>query len=269
VADISDVEKSLTDCLVGALYPEGLEQASVLGVTCRIYRGWPTAAILNTDLAAGLVNVTVWPSAVPDELPPPYLHELYTSTAASGLFVTVEGWNVTLSGSVKSNQMVGLLVDQMPVVYITITGDTTASIAANLSALINVRRVALLSGSTLSIPNAVSLVGRVVSDATVVRGLRRQRREVQVSCWCPSAMLQDTVGAMLDVRLASSPFIDLSDGTKAHVCYVSTRVHDQLQNALLYRRDLCYKCEYTTIGMTIAPVMLFGDIMNDGHTLLV
>jgi hypothetical protein len=64
--------------------------------------------------------------------------------------------------------------------------------------------------------------------------------------------------------MACSPFIGLADETKAHVRYISTQVYDQSQNALLYRRDLSYRFEYTTVDSTTVPVMLFGDLLNNG-----
>ena len=60
--------------------------------------------------------------------------------------------------------------------------------------------------------------------------------------------------------------ITLADETKAHIRYVSTQVYDQSQNALLYRRDLCYLCEYTMLSGTAAPVMLFGNLFRNGNS---
>jgi hypothetical protein len=69
--------------------------------------------------------------------------------------------------------------------------------------------------------------------------------------------------------MANAAFLDLVDGTKARVRYVSTQVYDQSQNALLYRRDLCFMCEYTVIESTEAPIMLFGDLVTNGRNSLV
>ncbi len=43
MADQSDVETALVALASAALYPNGTEAASVPGVNCRIYRGWPRA----------------------------------------------------------------------------------------------------------------------------------------------------------------------------------------------------------------------------------
>jgi hypothetical protein len=265
MADLSDVENAIVSAVAEALYPQGLALGSVVGATCRVYRGWPSTAMLNSDLAAGVVNVTVFPTTTSDEVPDPYFDRLYTTVASTSLVTTIVGRSVTFSGVVAPNQIVGLLVDGSPYAYSISGGDTTESIAANLTILISADRVVILSGSTLTLPESGTLTARVVTNATVSESLRRQRREIQVSCWCPSPALRDSVPKTVDLALTISPFIALSDETKAHIHYVSTHVYDQPQNSLLFRRDLCYKCEYTVISTTEAPVMLFGDLLSNGR----
>lgn len=266
MADLSDVENAIVAQVTNALYPQGLSEPSIVGVTCRIYRGWPTTAALNSDLAGGLVNVTVFPATMLDEVPEPYFDRMYTSITSTNLTATVAGSGITISGIVESNQVVGLLVDGVPFSYRVNASDTVESVAANLALVINADRIATLSGSSLTIPDVRTLTARVVTNATVSEGLRRQRRVIQVSCWCPSPALRDSICKSADMVLSTSSFINLSDETRAHVHYVSTQVYDQSQNALLYRRDLCYKCEYTLMNSTAAPIMLFGDLVNGGNS---
>lgn len=266
MADLSDVENALVAEVTNALYPEGISQVSIVGTTCRVYRGWPLTASLNSDLNAGIVNVTVFPAAKPDEVPDPYFDRLYSTVSPTSLTACIVGAEVTFAGLAAANQVVGLLVDGVPFSYNVTANDTNDSIAANLTALISAARIATVSASTVTIPGVSTITARVVTNAAVSEGLRRQRREIQVSCWCPSATLRDTVCQTVDLALTSSSFITLADETKAHVRYVSTQVYDQSQNALLYRRDLCYLCEYTIITGTAAPVMLFGDLLRNGNT---
>jgi hypothetical protein len=266
VADLSDVENAVAARILNTLYPNGTAFASVVGNTCRVYRGWPVPAALNSDLAASVVNVTVFPANRPDEVPDAYFDIPYASLPAVTLLATVTGQSVAFSGVVAVNQVVGLLVDGTPYAYNTVNGDTPASIAANLTALIAVNRVAILSTSTITMPDVTALIARVVMNATVTRSLRRQRKEIQVTAWCPSPTLRDSVCGIIDLAFAASSFINLADDTTAHVQYVSTQVYDQSLNALLYRRDLCYKFEYTTVGFSVSPVMLFGDLIDNATT---
>jgi hypothetical protein len=231
-----------------------------------VYRGWPIPAALNSDLAANVVNVTIFPANRPDEVPDAYFDVPHASLPVVSLIATTMAQSVTFSGVIAANQVVGLLVDGMPYAYNTISGDTLDSIAANLTALIAANRIAILSGSTITIPDVTTLIARVFMNATVSRSLRRQRKEIQVAAWCPSPTLRDSVCGSIDLAFAGSSFISLVDDTTAHVQYVSTQVYDQSQNALLYRRDLCYKFEYTTIGVNISPVMLFGDLIDNATT---
>jgi hypothetical protein len=266
MADLSDVENAIVTTVVGALYPNGVTQASIVGNICRVYRGWPAPTALNSDLADGTVNVTVFPATKPDEVPDSYFDMAYGSTSSSSLTVAVTRQSVTFSGLVVANQVIGLLIDGVPYVYGVNANDSSDSIAANLTALIQIDRLAILSGSVITIPEAASLTARIVTSASVSRSLRRQRREVLICCWCPTPALRDSVCAAVDIALTISSFISLADGTKAHVHYVSTPIYDQSLNALLYRRDLCYKFEYTIISNVIAPVMLFGDLINNRST---
>ena len=267
MADLSDVENAIVTEVIGALYPNGTSQTSAVGVTCRVYRGWPSPAALNSDLAAGVVNVTVFPATAPDEVPDPYFDKLYATIMPITLTATVTAQSVTLSGLGVAGQIVGLLIDGAPFSYAVKEGDTTESVAANLVTLISGVRVATLSGPTLTVPGVTTLIARIVMSTALMRALRRQRREIQANCWCPSPTLRDSVCSIVDTTLSTSSFIGLPDGTKAHVGYVSTQVYDQSQNALLYRRDLRYRFEFTTISRTIVPIMLFGDLIDNGKEL--
>lgn len=265
MADLSDVENAVVVEVTDALYPQGISQASIVGTTCRVYRGWPITASLNTDLAAGVVNVAIFPANKPDEVSDPYFDHSYTTISPTSLIASVTGQSVTFSGLVATGQVVGLLIDGVPFSYVVNASDTSQSIAANLAVLINVTRVVSVSDSTITVPAVGSLIARAVTKATLSQALRRQRRGIDVSCWCPSATLRDSVCQTVDIALTSSPFIPLADETMAHVRYISTQVYDQSQNALLYRRDLCYLFEYTSISQTFAPVMLFGDFFRNGN----
>ena len=50
MADQSDVEQALAAVVAAVLYPGGTTAASLVGVACRVHRGWPDAASLDADL---------------------------------------------------------------------------------------------------------------------------------------------------------------------------------------------------------------------------
>src|SRR5258708_6347692 len=103
MADLSDVENAIVSKISDALYPLGISQPSTVGVTCRVYRGWPTSAALNSDLTAGVVNVTVLPATKPDEVLDPYFDQLEAKTSPTGMAAVVVGQGVTFSGSIVGN----------------------------------------------------------------------------------------------------------------------------------------------------------------------
>ena len=263
MADLSDVENAIVSRITDILYPGGIMEASAVGVTCRIYRGWPAPAALNADLATGVVNVTVFPSATAEEVPDPYFDISYSHVVSAGLTGMVAGDSVTMGGVCGGNQIVGILVDGVPYIQKVMATDTADGVAANLAALIRRDRDVSLSHATFAVPGARSLEARVVTRGLVSRGARRQRHDIVISCWCSGALSRDLVGKMVDAGMMSRSFISLVDETKARLRYVSTHVYDQSQGANLYRRDVCYKCEYTTIHSEAAPVMVFGDIFNN------
>ena len=267
MADLSDVENAIVAEAVAALYPSGTNVSSIVGASCKVYRGWPVPAALNSDLAAGVVNVTVFPSIKPDEVMDLYFDRPYAALVPSSLIATVAGQSVTFSGTVTVNQIVGLLVNGVPYIYNTTIGDTLESVAANVAALIAVNDVVVLTGATIGMPNGTFLVARVVVNVSVSSLLRRERRDIQVISWCPSSTLRDKVCCSLDLAFASQSFILLADQTRACVRYISTQEYDQTQNALLYRRDLCYQLEYAMVSTSIAPVMLFGNLITDAASL--
>ena len=261
MADQSDVEVALVQAIAAVLYPEGISTPSAVGPQCRIFRGWPTAAALNADLLAGVVNVTVFPDGshphdttrYPDEL------KLITQNTPT-LAITAAGTAATVSGVADPGQVAGILVDNIAVVHRTQTGDTPELVAATLGAYVRTRRLVSVSGATITIPNARGVIGRVVCDQTAQRETRRQRQGFRVTMWCPSPALRDLVARLIDQALSDSNWLTLSDGTAGFVRTAHSKVFDQSQNANLYRRDIIYNIEYpTTISRTL-PSMIFGNL---------
>jgi hypothetical protein len=269
MADLADVEAAIVDRVVDTLYPLGVSEGSAVGATCRVYRGWPSPAGLNTDLAAGIANISIYPATTPDEMLVSYLDVNYPTILPDNLAFSVDGRSLTLSGVVANSHSVGLLVDGIPYLCDINQRDTVQIVMANIAAAIRIDRAVTLDGASITIPGLKTLSARLITKATVSRGLRRQAKEIQVSCWCPSPVLRDSISQAVDIGMTAATFLDLSDGTKARVRYVSTQVYDQSQNALLYRRDICFRCEYTIIEITAAPIMVFGDLVTNSRNSLI
>jgi len=260
MADQSDIETVLVGAVGAALYPQGTAAPSILGRVVRVYRGWPSSAALDRDLAAGHVNVTVFPDAGMQRNTTRWPDMYIPGTpAAPRLTVSADGETASLGGTADAGQVAGLLVDDLAVVHRTEAGDTPESVAAVLGAYISTQRVALVSGATIQVPGVGRLIGRVVADQPSLRETRRQQQNFRVSVWCPDPETRDAAGAAVDAALSVRAFIGLPDGSSGRVRFVSSMVFDQSQNAALYRRDLVYAVEYATTVSALLPSMIFGN----------
>jgi hypothetical protein len=268
MADQSDVETALANAIAGALYPNGSAGGSVIGTTCRIYRGWPNAVALDADLAAGIVNVTVFPDAARQRNTTRWPEEWVAGVAvAPTLSMLISGTTASVFGTGGAGMLAGLQVDTLSVVYRTQAGDTPELVAASLAdKLRGLGRVALASGADVSVPGAGYMIGRVEADQPGQRESKRQSQGFRVSLWCPGPASRDSAGAAVDGALAAMAFLALPDGTGGNLRYLSSVLYDQSLNARLYRRDLLYNVDYATTITEALPSMIFGvtDIVADG-----
>ena len=263
----SDVETALVELAAAALYPNGTEEGAAIGSNIRLYRGWPNATALDADLAAGVVNVTVFPVPHATRNTTRYLPDWLPDPVVPTLTVSVSGVTATFTGTADLGQLAGLLVDGTSYVHRTVAGDTPALVAATLAAAIYPSRIVLTSGSSVTIPSASSLIARTAADATGVQELRRQQQEFRITAWCPSPGLRDAACEAMDIVFAATPFLALPDGSAARLRFASSTTLDTRQDALLYRRDILYSVEYPTTQVAVEPSMLFGTLGLGANTI--
>jgi hypothetical protein len=262
MADLSDVEIALLGCVTAAVYPEGVSAPSGIGTTCRVFRGWPIPGALNSDLAAGVVNISIAPDTVPGRTTTRYAPTWSMTVPSATLTATVNETVVTFAGTAGSGLAAGICINRQKVyVYRPQPHDTPQLVAANLAVQIRKDFIALLAGASIGVPGAQHLDARVAPDGIAMQEARRQQREIRVIAWCPTPSLRDVTSSIVDTFLAARSFVLLDDGTVARLTYHGTQVFDQSQNALLYRRDLVYTAEYATMIALSAPSMLFGNLI--------
>ncbi len=258
MADISDIEQTVANTVTSILYPEGSSQASIAGVTCRVYRGWPNTATLNSDLSAGVVNVTITSDNDSGKTTTRYLLEWQYASVTPTLTVSTLGQTILVGGTATVGNVIGALINGMPFVYRIAAGDTADLVAANLCTAIQASFMATLSGPQITIPGAYSIIVRVVNDNSASYEGRRQQKDVRVAFWCSTPAVRDSLAAAVDLSIAQDSFLLQPDNSNARVTYKNSMTYDQSQNALLYRRDLIYSVEYPTIISVDLPSMLFG-----------
>ena len=256
----SDVETALTQLAAAALYPDGTAAAPAIPATVRVYRGWPNSAALDADLAAGIVNVTIFPVPGDTRVTTRYAPDWVPDPVTPTLTVSVAGSMVTFAGSAGPGQLAGVLVDGVSYVHRTTVGDTPSLVAAVLATMINPIRSAIAKGPTLNLAGTITLIARTAADAEAALELRRQQQGFRMTAWCPTPGLRDATCDVLDIVFAAMPFLTLADGSVARLRYESTTTFDQRQDAALYRRDLVYTVEFATTQTAIQPSMLFGAL---------
>jgi hypothetical protein len=263
MADQSDVEQALAGIVAGLLYPAGDSAegsgASTIGPPARVFRGWPDAAALARDLAAGIINVSIAADAEHQtnttryidqwRLPPP---------VAPTLTAAVLGNTVVFDGDAGPGQIAGVLVDGLAGVHRTVAGDTPVSVAEAIAAAL-ISRNAMASGPSVLVLGAVGMIARVVADQPGVRETRRQRQVFRVVCWCPDPSSRDAVAGAIDGALSDIAFLSLADGLSGRMRAVASVPIDRAQAAALYRRDLLYSVEYATSIRLGLPTLLFGN----------
>jgi hypothetical protein len=260
MADQSDVEAALVALVSAALYPNGTDTVSAPGPVCRIYRGWPKAAALNADLAAGRINVTVFPDNAAARNTTRYADAWATTPGTPALTATVAGIAVIFAGTASLGQLAGVRVDGRGYAWRTTATDTPSSVAANIAALARAHGIVTLATATLTFHGAGTVVARVVADAPGLMEVRRQAQGFRIICWCSTPLLRDATAGAVDTSLATMRFITLPDGTAARLIFAGSTVFDQSQDAILYRRDLIYSVEYATTITALQPSMLFGSL---------
>jgi hypothetical protein len=247
VAALSDVENALVSLIVAAAYPGGTGSPSAVTSAVAVYRGWPVPSQLDSDLEAGTLNVSVWPGDTESRATRHVGREIELPAAPAGLTLTASNTTVTASGTVSSPLNAAILVDgKKAYVYAVQPGDTLAGIAAGLASLVNIDTPATSTGPVVTIPAAKSLVARVGGFGSTVREVKRQKRQFQVTLWCPDPASRDALGECIESALADVTDLSLPDGTAGRLLYERSRVSDRAERDGLYRRDLFYSVEYST-----------------------
>lgn len=259
MADQADVERALVAAAMAALYPQGLNGPSACGAPVRLYRGWPESSALDADLAAGYVNITVFPDTAGERNTTRYMPEwINPAPVTPTLAANVTADIVTFSGSAGAGQVAGILADGITYVYRCQAGDAPANVAANLASQIMAHRIVQLSNATITIPGVGSLLARTVADQGIFTQIRRQDQVFRLIGWCADPALRDAAMSVLDSALAAIYFLALADGSVGRLRFRQSLTLDRQENARLYRRDLLYSVEYPTLLAQSLPALLFG-----------
>jgi hypothetical protein len=264
MADLTDVQSAIASLIAQTVYPNGTSQPSLTGQQVRIYPGWPQPNALDTDLAAGVVNISIFPKQEERNTTRYPVDQQVTVPAAPTLTATIVGQKVTIGGTVSTPQNVALNVNGTPYVYAVQPTDTLTGIATAL---------ANIAGGTSSGPvitvSGIIKSARVGAAATVAAEFKRQEKVFQISVWANAPAVRDALASPIDVALASIEFLTMPDGYAARIRYRSSFQDDALQKENLYRRDLNYTVEWATtqqssaVQVTTITENLSADLANN------
>ena len=282
MADTADVEKALVAACGSVLFPAGgyvlnsLAPSAVLAapptnpagtpvaVTCRLYRGWPGTDTLNSDLAKGYANVSVYPDAGVGRNSTRYLTRWWpTSAATPTLTVSVTQLTststLTLAGTLAAGQVVTVNVGPglapQSYAYGVLASDTPSTIAAAVAALIP---GASALGGAVSVPsNAV--VASVTQPGSGMWLTRQIMQRYQVNIWAPSPHARDAVAGAVDAALAQTFRLTVPDASPTVMTYGGTLISDFPARQAEWNRRLLLMVEYCTTAVEALPTFAAGS----------
>ncbi|CAJ0705844.1 hypothetical protein [Ralstonia holmesii] len=269
MADISDVSSALVTAIAGIVYPNGTAQPSITGAAVAVFAGWPDSVQLRADLAAGKVNVSVFPPPNMMRIIDSSMSDWSTPTApVNTLTLTLSGQTVTVGGTVSTPQNAALVVDNKAYVYAVQAGDTLASIAAALASAVSVDQTATSAGAVVTIPGAKYISPRVGGVGVATRETRRQEQTYMVTIWANCFDQRDPIAAAIDSALSGQIHLTLADQSVATLRYKSSRQDDSLQKEGIYRRDLMYAVEFSTFqSATLSQITATIENVSAGPSL--
>lgn len=257
MADEADVEAALVLSIAAALYPAGAPgvdgvSSPTAGAVVRVSRGYPAAAQLEADLAAGVVNVLVngraGSESVRTTLQQPWAPQGTVPGATFAFSFSATGQTVTITGTGGAGQGATVVINRVAYAVPVGASDTPSSIAAALAAAITAAGPAAASaaGAVVTITWARSLACAATVTAIAVRPIRQQSKGFVVDVMAPGYALRDGVAALIDGALSASPRIALADGTAALVRFTGSMTFHPAEKERVFRRSLTWAVEFQT-----------------------
>lgn len=254
MATVLDVGDALAGVIAAALYPNGTNRPCAAGVECKVFMGWPAPAQLDRDMAAKLVNISIWPRQDEKNTNNSNDTPVVVVAPAPTLTMAINGQQVTVGGTVSVPQIVSVTVQNKAYPYQVLANDNLTTIATALAALLQVDYPATTSsGSVITLPGSANLqAARVGAQGTTASEQRRQQRTFQVTVWAATPAHRAAVAGFVDRSLSTVRFIDLSDHTKCRLAYQGSTISDELEKTVIYRYDFMYMVDYSTVLLDTA-----------------
>src|SRR6185437_2745382 len=188
MADISDVMTKMAQIVDAAIYPNGDGQPSALpgSAVCKIGLGWPLPASLDASMAAGAMQITLYPLSGSAMNTYQILDQTYViSEPVIATAVSLSGDVLSVTGTLAAGEFLTLVIDGD--VICSQGGATVAAMLAAIAAqAVAAGYAASSTATTLTIPFGHSLVVRQGGQAVLGKVIHRQRSSIMVCIWAPS-----------------------------------------------------------------------------------
>jgi hypothetical protein len=273
MADISDVTALFVQIASAACYTAGTGQPSVAGVDVYVSEGFPLPGQLDPDIKAGKAAVTIYcavggPQNVDQYLP----RQEVIAAPVLGLTLTVDDdtESLTLAGTPAAGEFVTVLLNRK--VSFASAQTTVGAILTDLAAQAASAfpQVAVV-GSTINFPGAYALTARSGATGLVGEILHREKSLVTVTVWTATPLARSIIASALDIAFKKSIRVTFPDTSQGFVRYSTTRISDERENMSIYRRDLVYEVEYSTMDIYpgVAITGVEATVSNDQQVALV
>lgn len=258
MATLDECLNALVAIAAQTIYPNGTGQPSIAGTDVRVYPGWPIPANLDDDIRLNKCHVSVFVTAAERNTIRSEARWQPASMTAPTLVLTVGDQVLTVAGTVAVPQNVAIHVNGRPYVYAVQQGDTLATIATGLAALIAVDVLGTASvGAAITAPSPARLDTPATGATGIsVQEVRRQERVIQLTVWAPTPALRSMLLDPIDLAMANRPRITMPDGSVTQLRYRGSPVSDDRQVDNLYRRDLLLAVDYATVNSRTDTVIL-------------
>jgi hypothetical protein len=255
--------------------PGSVVTSPVTNAPLKCFRGWPLEAQLDTDLLAGITNISVFPSPGMARNTTRYFRQYSDVLTPNATFTaSVSGNTVTFGGSVTNNtQVVGVGYPPIAYTYRLSPSDTPAGVAAIFAAHIPNTTAA---GPAITISTTLTITAMVLADTTALLETRRQEQLIRVSVWAPDPATRDLVFSTVDGYLSNVRMIEAPDGSfTGPIWYRGCHVDDAPSKERLWIRHGNYAVDYPTTLQQEFPRVMFQGYINQpinqlmsGNTLL-
>jgi len=286
VSDLSDVQDALASQIEATVYPDGTASPSIVGLTVKIYPGWPDPDVLQADLAPqgsppapAALHVSIFSTPAERDTTRFPDRERATVTPFASYTMTQGGQTITVGGAAPgqfSPQNLAAFINGIPYSLTTSPGQTAAQIAAALQALIVVGVPGTsVAGPVITLPAGARIGAlRVGVTATTGKPVRQTEKVFQIGVWTDTPAHRAALAAPIDAALAGLTFLQVPDGFAARIRRKSSLEIDNDQKQGIYRRDLFYSVEYSLtepgqaaeiVAMQINVDDQFGDPIETSY----